>query len=72
MTTDQAGAAAATDDVTTLRTAYTAFAAGDVAVVLGLMHPDVEWVEAAGGPYAGTYRGPQATAEGVFARLGSD
>lgn len=72
MTTDHASTAAATDNVTKVRTAYAAFAAGDVPVVLGTLHPDVEWVAAAGGPYGGTYRGPQAVAEAVFARLGSE
>lgn len=34
--------------------------------------PDVEWTEAAGFPYAGTYRGVEAVAKNVFARLAAD
>ena len=37
-----------------------------------LLDPDVEWIEAAGFPYGGTYRGPDAVRAGVFARLGSE
>jgi len=51
---------------------YRAFAAGDVPRVLGLLDDKVEWTEAAGYPYAGTYYGPQAVLEGVFARLGGE
>jgi uncharacterized protein len=72
MTTDQTTTGTATDDVTTLRTGYAAFAAGDVPVVLGMMHADVEWTDAAGGPYGGTYRGQDAVVEGVFAKIGSE
>ncbi len=72
MTTDQTTTGTASDNVTTLRAGYAAFAAGDVPVVLGVMHPDVEWTEAAGGAYGGTYRGPDAVVEGVFARIGSE
>lgn len=73
MTTEPGAAGAATDNVTTLRTAYEAFAAGDIAMVLGLLHPDVNWIEAAGGPYGGTpYRGHDAVVQGVFAPLGSE
>jgi len=71
MTTDQA-AAAATRNVTAVRSAYAAFAAGDLPVVLGLLDPDVEWIEAAGSPYPGTFRGPEAVVEGVFSRIGDD
>jgi len=34
--------------------------------------PDVEWTEAAGFPYAGTYVGPDAIFAGVFARLAGE
>jgi len=49
---------------------YDAFAAGDVAGVLGRMSPDIVWNEANNFPYAdgNPYKGPQAVAEGVFAR----
>lgn len=51
---------------------YAAFARGDIPTVLAVMEPDVTWVGAAGGPYGGTFVGPQAVVEGVFARLGAE
>ena len=53
---------------------YAAFEAGDVAAVLGAMAPDIIWNEAENHPYAdgNPYVGPQAVAEGVFARLGGE
>jgi ketosteroid isomerase-like protein len=47
-------------------------AVGDIPTFLGLLDDKVEWTEAAGFPLAGTYHGPQAVLEGVFARLGSE
>lgn len=74
MMTDPAAAAAANGDVTAhnvtaLRTGYAAFAARDVPMVLALLDPDVRWVETAGGPFAGTFFGPEDVAQGVFARV---
>jgi ketosteroid isomerase-like protein len=37
-----------------------------------LLASDVEWIEAAGFPYGGTYRGPDAVRIGVFVRLASE
>lgn len=51
---------------------YDAFARGDVPGVLGFLGSDIEWTEAAGFPYAGTYKGPDAVLEGVFVRLGTE
>lgn len=53
---------------------YDAFAAGDIAGVLGRMSPDMVWNEAENFPYAdgNPYRGPEAILGGVFARLGSE
>ncbi len=53
---------------------YAAFAVGDVAAVMGAMSPDIIWNEAENHPYAdgNPYVGPQAVAEGVFARLGGE
>lgn len=53
---------------------YDAFAKGDVAAVLGAFDPAIEWREAEGYRYSdrNPYRGPQAIAEGVFQRLGTD
>lgn len=51
---------------------YEAFAKGDVGAVLGVLAPDIEWTEAEGFPYGGTYRGTSAVLEGVFMRLGGE
>ncbi len=40
--------------------------------LLAALAPDVEWTEAAGFPYAGTYRGSDEIVGNVFARLGSE
>lgn len=51
---------------------YDAFAKGDIPTVLGFLAPDIEWTEAEGFPYGGTYKGPNAVLEGVFMRLGTE
>jgi ketosteroid isomerase-like protein len=53
----------------TLETFYRAIAIGDVTRVLGLLDDNVEWTEAAGFLYAGTYYGAQAVLSGVFTRV---
>lgn len=49
---------------------YDAFGRGDVAAVLGAMDAHIVWNEAENFPYSDNnpYVGPQAVAEGVFAR----
>jgi uncharacterized protein len=42
------------------------------AALLPALSMDVEWTEAAGFPYAGTYRGVDEIVKNVFARLGSE
>ena len=49
----------------TVQNLYAAFATGDVPTVLAILAPDMQWTEAAGFPYAGTYVGPQAVLSGV-------
>lgn len=51
---------------------YEAFAKGDIPAVLGFLSSDVDWTEAEGFPYGGTYTGPDAVLEGVFMRLGTE
>ena len=51
---------------------YEAFAKGDIPSVLGFLARDIEWTEAEGFPYGGTYHGPKGVLEGVFMRLGSE
>jgi uncharacterized protein len=59
---------AATD---TMKRLYEAFAAGD-GEALGALLGDTDWVEAAGGPYGGRYRGLGEVAEKVFGPIGRD
>jgi hypothetical protein len=56
----------------TLEAFYRAVASGDVPTVLGLLDDNVEWTEAAGFPYAGTYHGTQAVLDGVFTRVAGE
>ena len=53
---------------------YASFTGGviDVAVVSRLFHPDIEWTESAGFPYAGTYHGARAIFEELGPRLGRE
>ncbi|WP_137844225.1 nuclear transport factor 2 family protein [Microbacterium sp. 2FI] len=51
---------------------YAASDAGDLDGMLAPFAADIEWTEADGFPLAGTYVGPRAVAEGVFARLQQD
>jgi uncharacterized protein len=55
-----------------VRGVYDAFAKGDVPAVLGFLAPDIEWTEAEGFPYGGTYNGPDAVLQGVFMKLGTE
>lgn len=49
---------------------YEAFAKGDMETVLGAMNPDVTWNATPGlSHYGGSYNGPQAVVESVFAKL---
>lgn len=48
---------------------YEAFGRGDIPTVLASLDPDVEWIEAEGGPYPGTSRSPDAVLQNVFMRL---
>jgi ketosteroid isomerase-like protein len=62
------------ENVAVVRGIYDAFAAGDVAGVLGRMSPNIVWNEAENFPYAdgNPYVGPEAVANGVFARCASE
>lgn len=55
-----------------IKSVYDAFAKGDIFSVLGALSSDIDWTEAEGFPYGGTYHGPKAVLEGVFMRLGSE
>lgn len=56
----------------TLESFYAAMSTGDVPGAVALMDADVVWVESAGFIYSGTFHGPDAVVEGVFARLGGE
>ena len=64
----------ANQNIDVIRGMYDSFAKGDIPPVLEAMHPNVEWSEAEGNPYAdgNPYIGPQAVLEGVFMRLGNE
>lgn len=55
-----------------LRKAYGAFATGDIPAVLAIFDPKIEWTEAEGFPYGGTYIGPEAVLQNVFMKLGTE
>lgn len=52
-----------------VRATYEAFGRGDIPAVLSNWRPDIVWIEPEGSPYAGTYTGPQAVVDGIFADL---
>lgn len=56
----------------TIANLYAAFARGDVPAVLAAFASNIRWTEAEGFPYGGTYVGPDAILQNVFARLGSE
>lgn len=60
------------ENIAFVRGLYDAFGKGDVPGLLGMFDENIEWYEAEGMPYGGLYRGPQAIAENVFARIVED
>ena len=55
-----------------LKSGYGAFAEGDIPTVLSLFDSKIEWTEAEGFPYGGTYNGPEEVAAQVFTKLGTE
>lgn len=55
-----------------VQSVYEAFAKGDIPTVIGFLSPDIEWTEAEGFPYGGTYRGSDSVLNGVFMKLGTE
>lgn len=55
-----------------VRGLYDAFAKGDIPTILSAFDEGIEWTEAAGSLYGGTYRGANGIVEGVFMKLGSE
>jgi len=60
------------DNVGVVRSFYENVEGGNLPAGLALLTADCAWTEMAGFPYAGTYYGPDAVRDNVFARLGSD
>ena len=58
-------------DVQIIDSLYNAFSTGDIATVLGLIYPQIQWKEAESNSLADSnpYNGPDAIIEGVFAQL---
>jgi len=55
-----------------VRAHYAASAQGNIGAMMADVSQQVRWTEMAGFPCAGTWVGPQAVAENVFAVLGRD
>jgi len=51
---------------------YAAGSRGDLDGMIADFADDIEWIEAAGFPLAGTYHGPQAVKNEIFIGLGAD
>ena len=56
----------------TIKNLYDAFGQGDIPSVLKPFDENIEWTEAEGFPYGGTYTGADAIVENVFMKLGSE
>ena len=55
-----------------IKALYASFASGDVSGVLAAMDPMINWTEADGFLYGGTYIGPDAILENVFAKFATE
>jgi uncharacterized protein len=55
-----------------LRDGYGNFATGNIPGVLAVFDPMIEWTEAEGFPYGGTYIGHGEVVEKVFMKLGTE
>lgn len=62
------------ENISLVRSLYTAFATGDVPALLSRFDPTIRWLEAEGFPLSdrNPYVGPEAILQGVFARLPED
>jgi len=55
-----------------IESAYQSFATGDIPGLLGTFDENIEWTEAEGFPYGGTYTGAGAILENVFMKIGGE
>ena len=61
-----------TNAVDSVKSVYAGFASGDINAVLEALDPAIEWTEAEGFPYGGTYVGRDAVLANVFMKLGTE
>jgi ketosteroid isomerase-like protein len=61
-----------TTNIEFVRRTYAGDPAEKLRALEAVVAPEIEWTEAAGFPYAGTYRGLDAISRGVFYRLGTE
>ncbi len=59
-------------NVELIKSLYQAFAQGDVPTVLQSFDENIEWTEAEGFPYGGTYRGGEAVLQNVFMKFATE
>ena len=55
-----------------IRGLYESFAQGDMPTVLSAFDDNIEWVEAEGTPYGGTYRNADDIVQNVFMKLATE
>ncbi len=55
-----------------IRGLYGSFAQGDVPTVLAAFDDNIEWIEAEGTPYGGTYRSGNEIVQNVFMKLATE
>jgi len=60
------------NNVELIKSLYQAFATGDIPGLLQSFDENIEWTEAEGFPYGGTYRGANDIVENVFMKLGGE
>jgi len=60
------------NNVELIKNLYQAFAQGDIPAVLQSFDENIEWTEAEGFPYGGTYRGGEAILQNVFMKLATE
>jgi len=59
------------ENVAVVRSVYENFASGDIPAVLGVLAPDIEWIEGSQEflPHRGSHHGPDEVAGAVFAMV---
>ena len=60
------------NNVELIKSLYQAFATGDIPGLLQSFDENIQWTEAEGFPYGGTYRGGEAVLQNVFMKLATE